>query len=84
MVQYFVKHRDSFTYTLLYFTLRFSGCYLSYELHNLYAAPNIITVIKSREYEMGGACNTYGKNEKYKILVRKSEKKRLLLRPRRK
>jgi hypothetical protein len=33
------------------------------ELHNLYAAPNIIRVIKSR-WIMDGECSTHGRDEK--------------------
>jgi hypothetical protein len=35
------------------------------ELHNLYASPNIIGVIKSRRMRWGEACSTDGKHEKF-------------------
>jgi len=34
------------------------------ELHNLYASPNVIRVIKFKEYKVGGACRTTGRDEK--------------------
>jgi hypothetical protein len=54
------------------------------ELHNLYAAPNIIRVIKSRKMRLAGhvVCMGEMRNE-YKILVGKSEWKIPLRRPRR-
>jgi hypothetical protein len=33
------------------------------ELHNLYSSPNIIRMIKSRRW-VGGACTTYGEDDK--------------------
>jgi hypothetical protein len=33
------------------------------ELHDLYATPNVIRVIKSRE--VGEACSTHGRDEKF-------------------
>jgi hypothetical protein len=36
----------------------------SEELHSLYALPNFIRVVMSRRMRWGGACNTYGRNEK--------------------
>jgi hypothetical protein len=35
------------------------------ELHNLYGSPNIIRMIKIKEYEMGRTCNTNGRDEKF-------------------
>jgi hypothetical protein len=55
------------------------------ELHNLYAAPNIIRVIKSSRMCWAGHVVRVGEMScGYKILVGKSEGKRLLGRPRRK
>ena len=34
------------------------------ELNDLYSSPNIIRVIKSRRKETGGACSTYGGEER--------------------
>jgi len=34
------------------------------ELIDLYCSPNIVQVIKQRRYEMGGACSTYGGEER--------------------
>jgi hypothetical protein len=34
------------------------------ELHDLYSSPDIAWVIKSKKNEMGGACGTYGANER--------------------
>jgi hypothetical protein len=53
------------------------------EFHNLYASPNIIRVMKSRRMKWAGhiACTREIRNE-YKILVRESEGKRPLRRPR--
>jgi hypothetical protein len=31
------------------------------ELHNLYALPNVIRVIKSKKMRWAGACSTHGK-----------------------
>jgi hypothetical protein len=42
------------------------------ELHGLCSSPGIITMIKSREEEMGKACI----RNKYRILVGKPERKR--------
>jgi hypothetical protein len=55
----------------------------SEKLHDLYASPNIITMIKSRRISWVGhvACMGEMRNS-YKILVRKSEGKRPLERPR--
>jgi hypothetical protein len=35
------------------------------ELHNLYAAPDVIKVVKSRRVRWAGACSTHGKDEKF-------------------
>jgi hypothetical protein len=44
-------------------------------LHDLYIAPNIIPVSKSRRIVTGGACSTYGvRRMAYRISVRKLEK----------
>jgi len=51
-------------------------------IHNLYALPNIIRVIKPRRGEMGGACSTHGRNG-YKILVGKPNGNGPLGRPKR-
>jgi hypothetical protein len=52
-------------------------------LHNLYASPNIIRVIKSRRIRwMGHVAHMGEMRNVYKILVRKPEGKRLLGRPR--
>jgi len=34
------------------------------ELHNFYASPNIITVVKLRSMRWVGQCSTYGRDEK--------------------
>jgi hypothetical protein len=34
------------------------------ELHNLYSSPDIIRMLKQWGYEMGGACNAHGGDEK--------------------
>jgi hypothetical protein len=45
------------------------------ELHNLFASPYIVTMIKKNE--IGEACSMHGIDENaYKILVRKPEGKR--------
>jgi hypothetical protein len=53
------------------------------ELHILYSSPNIIKQIKSRKMRWAGhvACMGEGRNV-YKVLIGKSEGKRLLARPR--
>jgi hypothetical protein len=54
------------------------------ELHNLYATPNIIRVIKSRRTGWAGHTARMGwMRNTYIILVRKRERKRPLRRPRR-
>jgi hypothetical protein len=54
------------------------------ELHNLYASPNTIRVIKSRRMIWAGHVALLGgMRNAYKILVGKSEQKRPLGRPRR-
>jgi len=35
------------------------------KLRNLHPSPNIIRVIKSREYETNGACGIHGRDEKF-------------------
>jgi hypothetical protein len=30
------------------------------ELHSLYSSPNVVKVIKSRNFGVGGTCSTYG------------------------
>jgi hypothetical protein len=51
------------------------------ELHNLYSSPNIITVIKSKRMRSVGQVAHIGEmRTEYKILVRKPEVKRLLVR----
>jgi hypothetical protein len=52
------------------------------EPHNLYPAPNIIRVIKSREMRMAGLTRMEEMRNVYNILVGKSEGTRLLGRPR--
>jgi hypothetical protein len=53
------------------------------ELHNLYASPNIIGVMKSRRMRWAGRIAHMRKMiNAYKILVRKPERKRPLRRPR--
>jgi hypothetical protein len=38
----------------------------SEELRNLYASPNIVRMVNQiKEHEMGGACRTDGRDEKY-------------------
>jgi hypothetical protein len=50
------------------------------ELHNLYASPK---GDQMKEEEMGGTCNTHGRDEKcVQILVEKPKDKRPLGRPR--
>jgi hypothetical protein len=34
------------------------------ELHSLYFSQNIITVIKSRRFELGGTCSAHGRDKK--------------------
>jgi hypothetical protein len=54
------------------------------ELHNLYSSPDIITQVKSRRMRWAGHVARMGEERKvYKVLVRKSEGKRPLGRPRR-
>jgi hypothetical protein len=54
------------------------------KLHNLYSSPNIIRQIKSRRMRWVGHVACMGEEgEVYKVLVGKSEGKRLLRRPRR-
>jgi hypothetical protein len=53
------------------------------ELHNLYASPNIIRVIKSRSMRWVRACNTHEMINAYNLLVGKPERNRPLGRPRR-
>jgi hypothetical protein len=54
------------------------------ELHSLYSSPNIVRVIKSRRMRWAGhvALMDEGRGV-YRVLVRRSEGKRLLGRPRR-
>jgi hypothetical protein len=54
------------------------------ELHNFYASPNIIRVIKSRRMRWAGhVAHMGGMRNVYRILVGKSERKRSLGRPER-
>jgi hypothetical protein len=54
------------------------------ELHNLYSSPSIIRIIKSRRMRWAGHVARMGeKRNVYRLLVRKSEGKRPLGRPRR-
>jgi hypothetical protein len=54
------------------------------ELHNFYTSPNIIRMIKSRRMRWVGHLPRMGtKRNACRILVEKSERKRLLRRPRR-
>jgi hypothetical protein len=56
----------------------------SEELRNLYASPNIISVIKSRRVRWAGHVARMGEmRNSYKVLVGQPEGKRLLGRPRR-
>jgi hypothetical protein len=48
------------------------------ELHNLYSAPNIIIMIKSRRLRWAGHVAHREKRSAYKILVEKPERKRPL------
>jgi hypothetical protein len=52
------------------------------ELNNLYASLNIIRVIKSRRMRWAGHVARMGLTNVCKVLVRKTEGKRLLGRPR--
>jgi hypothetical protein len=52
------------------------------ELHNLYTSPNIIRVIKLRMTLVGHVAHMGEMTNEYKILVRKSERKRPLRRHR--
>jgi hypothetical protein len=55
------------------------------QLHNLYASPNIINVIKSGRMRWEGNVASMGKMiNVYKIMVRKPERERPLGRPERK
>jgi hypothetical protein len=42
-----------------------------------------INVVCCSKYEMGGACDTYGRREGFRVLVVRPEGKRPLLRPKR-
>jgi hypothetical protein len=54
------------------------------ELHNLYSSPDIIRQVKSRRMRWAGHVSHMGEERKmYKVLARKPEGKRPLLRPRR-
>jgi hypothetical protein len=54
------------------------------ELHNLYSSPNIIRQITSREMRWVGHVASMGHERKvYEVLMRRSEGKRPLERPRR-
>jgi hypothetical protein len=53
------------------------------ELHNLYSSPSIIRIIKSRIRWAGRAARMGEKRDVYRLLVGKTEGKRLLGRPRR-
>jgi hypothetical protein len=55
------------------------------KLYALYSSPNIIRVIKSRRFEMGRTCGTYGGEKRciQDFLVGKAEGRRPLERPRR-
>jgi hypothetical protein len=54
------------------------------ELHNLYSSPDIIRHIKSRRMRWAGHVARMGEERKvYRILVRKSEGRKPLRRPRR-
>jgi hypothetical protein len=54
------------------------------ELHSLYSSPNIVKVIKSRWMRWAGHVARMGEGRSvYRILVRKTEGKRPLARPRR-
>jgi hypothetical protein len=55
------------------------------ELHNLYSSPSIIRMINSRRMRWSGyVARMREKRNAYRILVRKPEGKRPLVRPRRK
>jgi hypothetical protein len=57
-------------------------CY-NEELHDLYSSPSIIRIIKSRGMRWAGhVARMVEKRNVYRLLVRKSEGKRLLGRPR--
>jgi hypothetical protein len=54
------------------------------ELHNLYSSPDIIRQVKSRRMRWAGNVARMGKGGNvYRVLVRKPEGKRPLVRPRR-
>jgi hypothetical protein len=54
------------------------------ELHSLYSSPNIVRVIKSRRMRLAGHVARMGEGRGvYKVLVGRTEGKRLLGRPRR-
>jgi hypothetical protein len=54
------------------------------ELHDLYSSPNIVRVIKSRRMRWAGHVERMGEGRGvYRVLVRRSEGKRPLGRPRR-
>jgi hypothetical protein len=54
------------------------------ELHNLYFAPSVIRIIRSRKMRLAGACSTNReKKNAYRLLVGKPEGKSTLGRPRR-
>jgi hypothetical protein len=42
-------------------------------VHKLYSSPNIIKNYQIKEDKMCGPCSTHGADEKYKVLVGKSE-----------
>jgi hypothetical protein len=52
------------------------------ELHNIYASPNIIRVIKSRKMRWEGHVACMGEINAYGILVEKPEGKRPVRKPR--
>jgi hypothetical protein len=54
------------------------------ELRSLYSSPSIIRMIKSRRMTWAGHVARMGMRNAYRILMGKSERKKLLVRPRRK